>query len=321
MRRGWRPSLGLVLGGGLFGTLVISLAGLVVFRYLGPEIGYRKAALLLGAGIAASTAILGWLLVRLLLRPITALQTYAAQVQSAPQDPADPPPHFGTRELHATALSVMNMAETLRDRESNMRSYSNHVTHEIKTPVAAIRAAVELLEDGTELNQEDRQLVARIGGAGRQIESQLEALRRAARARELRYIGQCTLAQALDGMDHHDLDIALDGDDLELPLSKEGVQIVLGHLLHNAKAHGATSLRLSQTKSPGGVTLRVQDNGAGISNGNLPHVFEPFFTTRRDSDGTGMGLAIARTILNAHRADIAAIPADQGALFELRFAG
>lgn len=315
MTRRWRPSLGFVLGGGLAGTLVISLAGLVVFRYLGPEIGYRRSALMLGLCIAAATAFLGWLLVRLLLRPIHALQVYAAQVQADPQGDTPPPTHFGTKELHATAHSVMEMAAVLRDRERSLRSYSDHVTHEIKTPVAAIRAAVELLEDG-ELTEADRSLLAQIGGAGRQIEGQLQVLQKAARAREVRYKGEARLSEVVALLPEMALrvEILKDGN---LPMAAEGLCVVLEQLCGNAARHGAGRVTLAFE----GNCLRVEDDGPGISEGNRDRVFEPFFTTRRGSDGTGMGLYIVRTLLRAHGAEIALVPGRAGAVFEIRFSG
>ncbi len=167
MRR-WRPSLAFVLGGALAGTLAMSFAGLVALRYLGPEIGFRNAAMLLGGGIVLATAGLGWLLVRLLLRPIVALERYAvAQNHGTGARPA----HFGTRELHRTAQAVVEMAEALRDREATIRSFADHVTHELKTPVSAIRAGVELLEDGGALGPDDTRLLTQIDGARMQIEA------------------------------------------------------------------------------------------------------------------------------------------------------
>ncbi|WP_421907143.1 histidine kinase dimerization/phospho-acceptor domain-containing protein [Mameliella sp.] len=201
----WRPSLGFVLGGALGGTLVVSFAGLVALRYLGPVIGFRNAAILLALSITLVTAVLGWLLVRLLLRPIRALEAYA-EAQERGGAPA-PPRHFGTYELHATARRVIAMAETLRDREATIRAFTDQVTHELRTPVTAIRAASELLEDGGALGREDAALVAQVDGACTQIERQLAVLREVARARETRYLGTSTLDDLRTGLreDHPDL--------------------------------------------------------------------------------------------------------------------
>jgi signal transduction histidine kinase len=64
--------------------------------------------------------------------------------------------------------------------------------------------------------------------------------------------------------------------------------------------------------------VRVADNGEGISSGNRDRVFEPFFTTRRESGGTGMGLQIVRSMLQAHGGTIELLPSTSGAAFELR---
>lgn len=318
MRR-WRPSLALVLGGALIATLGLSLAGMVALRYLGPVTGFRNAAILLGAVIVAATAVLGWLLVRLLLRPIRALEAYAAQVHRAPAGPVPPPAHFGTRELHATARSVIEMAGTLRDREATIRSYTDHVTHELKSPVSVIRAAVELLEDGGTLSAADAALVAQIAGAGTQAEAQLEALRRAARARESRHVGQCRLADMAAGLAaaHPTLKLRISGETVSFPMAATGLDLVLGHLLANAAQHGARAVELAA--SDDGPVLEVRDDGPGISSGNGARVFDPFFTTRRGEGGTGMGLTIARNVLAAHGAALELLDAPRGAAFRLSF--
>ena len=176
MMRKWRPSLQFVLGGALAVTLTLSLSGLVALRYLGPEIGFRNAAIFLALTICLLTGVLGALLVRLLLRPIRSLSTYARSVRAAPAAPATPPQHYGTSELQQLAGAVIDMADTLTLREATIRSYSDHVTHQLKSPTAAIAAAAEMLEDGTAPGSEDRRLVDQISGAAREIQEHLDAL-------------------------------------------------------------------------------------------------------------------------------------------------
>lgn len=319
MTRRWRPNLAFVLGGALAGTLGLSFAGLVALRYLGPEIGFRNAAILLALAITLATAVLGWLLVRLLLRPIRALEAYAVAAKAG-NGPA-PPQHFGTRELHATASRVIAMAETLRDREAAIRAFSDHVTHEIRSPVSAIRAATELLADSRSLTPDDAALVAQIEGANAQIEAQLAALRDAVRAREARYFGQSSLDEVLPILrsDWPGLTLEAKGTTHAIPIAAGGMKVVLTQLLRNAAESGATVVTLCVARFGADLGLMVTDDGPGISAGNAPHVFDPFFTTRRSEKGTGMGLAIVRNLLQAHGATIELGPAQSGTNFLIRF--
>ncbi|MFC3058513.1 sensor histidine kinase [Paenirhodobacter populi] len=93
-----------------------------------------------------------------------------------------------------------------------------------------------------------------------------------------------------------------------------------GHLLRNAAKHGADTVTLRVADASEGCTLIVHDNGSGVSPGNATRVFDPFFTTRRQTGGTGMGLTVVRGILKAHHADVALVESAEGAMFRLAFA-
>ncbi|MEY8097839.1 sensor histidine kinase [Falsihalocynthiibacter sp. S25ZX9] len=321
MTQHWRPPLILVLAGGLSGTLALSFAGIVALRYLGPEIGFRNAAIVLGVAITCATAVLGWLLLRLILRPILALERYAAEVRFDSTSQVDAPVRFGTRELHHTSQSVIGMATTLRDREATIRSFTDHVTHEIKTPVAAIRAAVELLEDGGMLSAEDLKIVQEIDGAQAQIQTQLDALRRAVQARETRYLGTCTLVDIRDAVvaNFPTLGFHFSGEHTKIPISSNGMHIVLQQLLQNAVEQNASQINLAAEETPDEIHITIQDNGSGISAGNADRIFNAFFTTKRESGGTGMGLSIARNVIAAHNGKITCKASDSGAQFQIAF--
>ena len=316
----WRPALWMVLGGALMATLALSFAGLVALRYLGPEIGFRNAAVTLAVIIGAATSLLGWLLVRLLLRPISTLSEQAAALRQDPQHILTPLPHYGTRELRDLADGITAMAAALQNREASIRSFTDHVTHELKTPVTAIRAAAELLSDGA-LSPADQGLLGQIIGATGQMQMQLDALRRVTAAREPGHHGTTKLSELLPDLraDHPELTLTETGADHDIPLAASGLRVVLGHLLCNAAQHGATEVRLTATSGAGTTRLTVIDNGNGVSEGNRDRIFAPFFTTTRDQGGTGMGLTIAANLLSAHGAHIVLMPAATGAGFLLTF--
>ena len=63
----------------------------------------------------------------------------------------------------------------------------------------------------------------------------------------------------------------------------------------------------------------VSNNGDAISAANRERIFDAFFTTRRDSGGTGMGLSIAQAMLRANGGSIRLLPGEEGVAFEVRF--
>lgn len=311
----WRPSLWVVLGGALVATLGLSLLGMVLLRYLGPEVGFRNAAYLLATGIFGITAVIWWFLLRLLLRPVTALKDYAERVGAGLDTP--PPNHFGTEELHTMGRRVMGMATTLSNREKTVRNFTDHVIHEVKTPVTTVQAATELLQDSTDLTDADRKLVDQIRNAGKQMQAQLAALREMVLAREANYHGTAQLVSLFDRLqrEHPNMAFKIDGGAVSLPMSGDGVMLVLGHLIRNSASHGATKVHLTAANS----ALDLSDNGPGISKGNRDRIFDPFFTTRRDSGGTGMGLYIISSLLQAHGATIELLSSGSGAHFRIGF--
>ncbi len=314
--RKWRPSLWLVVGGALAGTLGLAFVGLIALRLLGPVIGYRLAVIIVGGAILLATLGLGLLLLRLILRPITELARRTGDLCRDPMTRPEPLAHYGTGELRGLGESVLDMARRLQDREATIRSFTDHVTHEMKTPLSAVKAATELLEDSA-LDPASRGLVATITDAARQMERQLQALRQSAAAREPGHHGTARLDDILPALAaaHPGLRLDVSGGDVALPLAAAGLGIVLQHLLSNAVAAGAGVVRLAASIG----RLVIADDGRGVSEGNRDHVFEPFFTTRREDGGTGMGLTVAATLLAAHGAEIRLLRPGQGAAFQIDF--
>lgn len=294
----------LVLGGSLMAILVLPVYAALLADILTPLTGRRNAVFIVAAGSFLATLVLGLLLWRLILSPVQALAAKAQAIRGgAVPEGLD---HYGTPEIGELAQDVLDMADVLQSREMAVRSYTDHVTHELKTPLTAIRGAAELLEAEEDLPPETRRLVMTIAGAEKRAVKLLGAARQIAAARMPEHQGTTVLKECVPSLEQRlsKTQLRVLNETVELPLARSGLEVVLGHLAENAEEAGATELRLDAGRTDDGLWLRVEDNGPGISAGNKKQVFEPFFTTRRDSGGTGMGLAIVQTLLLAHGARI-----------------
>ena len=317
----WRPPLGLVLGGVIATVLCAPIFGLFVAQWLSESMGYREASVIVTTGVLLVALILGWLVWRLFYNPVQALSDRALRVIEGDPSALAPMPHYGTRELQMLGQSVLDMATTLNDRESAIRTYSDHVTHELKTPLTTMGAAVEMLEDSDGLGESDRQLVANLHSATRRMEDLLEGMRRVAQARDPRHRGQTRLGDALALLrdEFPSLSISAEGGEISLPLKGESAQIILRQFADNASRHGAESIRFAAEEYGNQPLLRISDDGEGVSAGNRDRVFDPFFTTRRETGGTGMGLSIVREMVEAIGGRISLDAKGTGASFTIQF--
>ena len=109
------------------------------------------------------------------------------------------------------------------------------------------------------------------------------------------------------------------GEPIELECDPERVAQVLRILLDNALVHTpeGTGVRVSAARVNGHVRLEVSDRGLGIKRQNMPHIFEPFFTSNDEAQGAGLGLAIARELAERMHGRLRVSSASRGTAFTL----
>ncbi|MHB1132344.1 MAG: sensor histidine kinase [Chloroflexota bacterium] len=277
---------------------------------------------LLAAGAVAVLAavLIGLLVARSLYRPIRRLTVASERMSRGDYDQRVA--EEGPEELAELARSFNHMAaETQRSRQV-LRDFVANVSHELKTPLTAIRGFVQALGDGTVSSAEERAralavvdvearrlqgLVAELLDLSRLEAGQVELARRPVRLSEL--VAHCREIFALRAEEQGvglvpelvaDPVVAGDADRLEQLLNN-----LLDNALKHAPRGGEVRLAVG-VPAPGLATLAVSDNGPGIAAGELPHVFQRFYTSRGSAGGTGLGLAIAREIARAHGGDLGA---------------
>lgn len=300
------------------GVVYVSRTPDNILRNLFRERGKLIAALLL---VLAAAAVIGFVFVRTIARPMRELAARAEEITAGRFEAIGPLRRHGTRELASLTQSFMLMAKRLSDRSDYLSGFASHVSHELKTPLTAIKGAAELMRDADTMTPEQRErFLSNVLADIDRIGVLLDRLREMARADNPELGGAVALPDVVQGLRERFEGLAINLDAEEGPpaaMSAENAQIVFGHLVDNSVRHGANAVGIVARHENGQLRVRVSDNGAGISAGNRARVFDPFFTTRRAEGGTGMGLGIVRALLRAHGGDIALEEAGEGAAFVL----
>lgn len=291
----------------------------------------------LAAVVLGSVAVLVALGAAAIARPLRAVTRRAIRIAegggetlAAPPPPSLIPP---VREVEELSAALARMAVTLERRAEYIRDFAAHVSHEFKTPLAAISGTVELLRDHLdEMPAPDRErFLSNLDADARRLSHLVRRLLDLARADVMASGSAAVGAEALDpapllrrlagrygaaGLTV-DLDIP---PDCRLPMGEEALETVLVNLFDNARQHAGPAARVTVTlrREGGDAVLTVADDGPGVSAANAGRLFDPFFTTARGRGGTGLGLAIVRSLTAAHGGTAAAVPSPSGGVFVIR---
>ena len=291
---------------------------------------YQERTKLILAAIAVmlSTLSIGLVFSRTITRPMYELIGRAARIARGDRDAFQPLKHYGTREFAQMSRSFLDMAGQLSRRSDYIASFSAHLTHELKSPLTSIKGAAELLlesvqsEKDTLTRMEQKNFLRNILGDAERLETMTQRLRELARAETVPQYEQAGLHLVVGGLKSRFPTRAISASgclDRSIGMSAEKALIVLSHLTDNAMRHNARRVTLEASSEAERIRLTVSNDGEPISEANREKIFDAFFTTRRDTGGTGMGLAIVKAVMTSHGGSIRLLPADCGAAFELEF--
>lgn len=298
-----------MVGEDIIGVVYISRTPNHIFRFL-----YRERWNLVQAAafVLLSTGLIGFVFWRFVTRPIRALiRRTDAMAGTARWDPLE---HYGTREIETLAYSFQALTERLHRQRDALTTYTAHVSHEMKSPLTSIKGAAELMQDDMPPEQRARFLENIRNDSARMVDL-LARMRDYSAVGEASLRCECVVAEVVPLVDGLTVEISPLG--ATAPMPGDMLAMALTHLLGSAAEHGATDVRI--VVDANGIT--VEDDGTGISDGNRDRVFEPFFTTRRSECGTGMGLNIVRSAVEAAGGTIELQPSERGARFRITFRG
>jgi signal transduction histidine kinase len=294
-----------------------------IFRHFYEEKGKFILAVIAVLGV---TLVVGLIFSRTITRPMHELIQRISEIRQGKPDAFRPLAHYGTREFALLSRSFLEMAETLSHRSDHISTFAAHLTHELKSPLTSIRGAAELLQDTASPERltdlERKKFLDNILGDTERIDVLVRRLRELAQAEAAQAGGSVVLQSLIGELRSRFPGLAIEAGgalDRAIGMSAENVLIVLSHLADNAGRHHATELKLTASAEASAVRVVVSNNGDAISAANRERIFDAFFTTRRDSGGTGMGLAIAQAMLRANGGSIRLLPQEERVAFEVTF--
>ena len=228
---------------------------------------------------------------------------------------SDDGPPWALLTLHD--LTRVNQVETTR------REFVSNVSHELRSPLASVKAIVETLDNGAlEEREVARDFVRRmhveIDRMSRMLEELLDLARLDSRQESLQLASvdfkilleeiKASFQERADSKNVR-VDVITPEDLPSAAGDEDRLRQVLTNLLDNALKFTQSGGWVMLSAYPEGRMLRigVRDNGVGIPEEHLPHIFERFYKVDRSrrSGGTGLGLAIAKNIVLAHGGDVA----------------
>ncbi len=308
-----------VIDGRVAGAVYVSRTPSHILRHL---YGERGKVALWTAFVLGGSILAGLLLMRTVTNPVRMLLDRTERLAAGDRTALAQLPASGTREMAALARGFLAMARKLQDRSDYIRSFASHVSHELKSPLTSIRGAAELIrdDDGRMTDEDRKRFAGHIAADTIRLNTLLARLREHARAETMDAGGEhVELREAVEALAKPG-GLAIRADvpaGMRIAMSAESASILLSNLAANAASHGATALTVTAAERDGSTIVTVADNGEGISPGNRDRVFEPFFTTRRDQGGTGMGLHIVKTLIEAHGGTVRLLDGYKGAAFEI----
>ena len=287
-----------------------------------------------GIGVALLGTALVWMFARRTLAPVQRLGATARRLGRG--DLSQRAEVTGPTEIRHLARSFNSMAAELEEAEGRRRSLTADIAHELRTPTSNIQGYMEAIKDGVfqatpetvdTIHEQalllsrlvdDLRLLAQVDGGELQlqrtqtrveelVQSCVDALRPRAEAKGVS-LG-VDVAETLPVLD----------------LDATRIAQVVGNLLDNAVTHTPEggSVTVSAHASADAVEVQVADTGPGIAPDDLQRVFDRFYRTdpsrSRNTGGTGLGLTIARRLVEAHGGSIEAESAvGQGSRFIIR---
>lgn len=300
--------------------------------------------LLIGLLLLTLITVATHLVIRIGMRPLKDVEVTAGEIAggnlSVRMPDANPDTEVGrlVTALNAMLSRIESSFAARIESENRLRRFVADASHELRTPITAIRGFSELYRQGAITGEEPtRNLVARIEGESVRMSSLVEDLLLLARldqAREMEMkpldlveIAETAVTSARVSAPHHHIEFDQPENEIFILGDALRVHQVVANLLANANVHtpAGSTIKVAITQDLSGVSLSVSDNGPGLSQESQSKIFQRFYRAdpsrvRVDGEGSGLGLSIVDAVMRAHGGSVSVLSElGHGATFTLFF--
>ncbi|WP_018609721.1 ATP-binding protein [Uliginosibacterium gangwonense] len=275
-------------------------------------------------------ALLLWFAVRMGLRP---LDRVAGEIANRHPQRLDAVATDGApTEIRPLIVQLNHLLARVGESLDNTRRFTADAAHELRTPLAAIRAQAQVARQSTQADEQQhalRQVLQACDLATHVIEQLLTLARLdgssapEAETINLRELAASVIAELIDTALAKHIDVALeDGPAPQIALRPGLMRMLLRNLLDNAIRYSpaGSEVSLSITTHPDAVVLDVADNGPGIPAEQRARIFDRFYRIVGSNEaGSGLGLSIAQRVADIHGGRIEALPnpVGHGSIFRI----
>ena len=278
------------------------------------------------------------------LRPLEDAEKTAEEIAagnlSARMPEANPSTEVGrlVTSLNSMLARIEDSFAVRTESENKLRRFVADASHELRTPITAIRGFSELHRQGAVTGEKDTaELIGRIENESKRMGSLVEDLLLLARldqAREMdskpvdmNKVVEDAVISARAAGPAHPVTFTSSGDEIFTLGDEVRIHQVVANLLANARAHtpAGTPITVSVKSTDVGVEVSVADKGPGLSTEDQKRIFERFYRAdssrvRTGADGSGLGLSIVDAVMRAHGGSVSVQSTPgEGAIFTLLF--
>lgn len=241
----------------------------------------------------------------------------------------------GDDELSELVNAFNLMTEKLVKLEKIRKESASDLAHELRTPVTTIKGYLEAVEDGklefnneiiVELQEETQRMITLIEKLNDFADAQNKIFNLKKEKLNLKNIIDKVIKKKYISLEQKNINLKLKLDkELMFYGDEDSIIQIFNNLIENAVKYNQDNgqIKIRSKKDKNKIIIEIEDNGIGISQSDLPYIFERFYRADKSRNsinkGTGIGLAVAKELMEAHQGKIEVESDAGGSLFRLIF--